>query len=395
MEKKVDYIRRRTWAEIDLDSAEKNYLAVRARVKKDTKICCVIKANAYGHNAVTLAQLYKRLGADFLAVSNIEEALQLRRHGIELPVLILGYTNESCAKVLADNDISQCVYSYEYGKALAECAENAGVKIKIHIKIDTGMGRLGFLCRDERDNELAQVLEVCEHDCFIPEGIFTHFPVADEGEDGCELTERQFELFVKAVDTLSEKGIKFTVRHCANSAAAVCYPEYALDMVRAGLVLYGMCPSDKVIFPEITPVMSVHSVISHIKTLHRGETVSYGCEYTADSDKKVATVPIGYADGFWRSNYKAPYHLLVNGTPAPIVGRVCMDQLMLDVTGIECSVGDTVTVFGSTPGNTAGDIAKLNNTINYEILCSVGERVPRAIVSGGEIVGWKDPIFDE
>lgn len=394
MEKRIDNIRRRTWAEIDLDSARKNYLAVRGATPAGAKVCCVIKANAYGHNAVTLGALYESLGADFLAVSNIEEALQLRRHGISLPVLILGYTDEGCARLLAENNISQCVYSYEYAKALSKSANACGVKIKIHIKLDTGMGRIGFLCRGGK-SELDRALEVCREDCFITEGIFTHFPVADEGEDGREYTGEQFRLFCDAADYLEKNGVSFDLRHCANSAAAASYPEYALDMVRAGLVLYGMCPSEKVSFPELAPVMSVHSVISHIKTVFPGESISYGCEYCAKGQMTVATVPIGYADGFLRSNYKAPYSLLVNGKRAPIVGRVCMDQLMLDVTGIECKAGDRVTVFGAAEGNTAGDIARLNGTINYEILCSVGERVPRAIVSGGEIIGWKDPIFDE
>lgn len=394
MEKRIDNIRRRTWAEIDLDNARKNFLAVRGATPASAKVCCVIKANAYGHNAVTLGALYESLGADFLAVSNIEEALQLRRHGISLPILILGYTDEGCAKLLAENNVSQCVYSYEYAKALSKSARASGVKVKIHIKLDTGMGRIGFLCRGG-ESELEKALEVCRDESFITEGIFTHFPVADEGEEGRDFTAEQFKAFCSAVEYLEKNGVKFDVRHCSNSAAAVSYPEYALDMVRAGLVLYGMCPSEKVSLEGLVPVMSVHSVISHIKTVFPGESVSYGCEYVAEHEMMVATVPIGYADGFWRSNYKAPYSLLVNGKSAPIVGRVCMDQLMLDVTGIECSVGDRVTVFGSTEGNTAGDIARLNGTINYEVLCSVGERVPRAIVQDGEIIGWKDPIFDE
>ena len=256
------------------------------------------------------------------------------------------------------------------------------------------MGRIGFLCRGG-ESELDRALEVCRDESFVTEGIFTHFPVADEGEDGRDFTAEQFKAFCDAVEYLEKNGIKFDIRHCSNSAAAAAYPEYALDMVRAGLVLYGMCPSEKVSLEGLRPVMSVHSVISHIKTVFPGESVSYGCEYVAEREMTVATVPIGYADGFWRANYKAPYSLLVNRKSAPIVGRVCMDQLMLDVTGIECSVGDRVTVFGSTEGNTAGDIARLNGTINYEVLCSVGERVPRAIVQNGEIIGWKDPIFDE
>ena len=386
-------LRRRTWAEIDLDAARENYRAVREAVPAKTGVCCVIKANAYGHGAVRLGRLYEELGASFLAVSNAEEALQLRRAGISLPVLILGYTPESCAPTLAREGIRQCVYSLAYGKALADAAEAAGVTVKIHLKLDTGMGRIGFLCRSRDTAELEEAAKLCRRRGLDPEGVFTHFAAADEGESGEAYTRRQFENFLFGVDTLASLGVSFCVRHCANSAAIFDYPDLHLDMVRAGVVLYGLRPSSEVAHcPPLHPVMTVRSVVSHLKTLYPGESVSYGRIYAAEREMRVATVPVGYADGFWRSNGAAA-RLRVGGRLAPIVGRVCMDQLMIDVTEIPCAVGDTVEIFGTAEPCTAETLAKENGTIAYEIVCALGERVPRAYLRGGKIIGWNDMIY--
>ncbi len=394
----IPAVKRRAWAEIDLDSAEFNFNAIKNSVSKHgkgTKICCVIKANAYGHSAVQLARLYESLKADYLAVSNIEEALQLRQHKIKLPILILGYTPSECVRLLAENSITQCVYSYEYGMELSEKASEASVELTVHLKLDTGMGRIGFLCRDCADNELEKALAVAKAPSLKIEGAFTHFAVADDGKDGIEYSKQQFEHFKKAVEFLKQNGVEVEITHCANSAATFHYPEFNLDMVRVGVVLYGLKPSEKVDnLPELKTVMSLHSVISHIKLLREGQGLSYGCTFTADRDMTVATVPIGYADGFRRMNSNG-YRLTVNGRPAPIIGRVCMDQLMLDVSGIDCSVGDSVTVFGSEYPSTADEIAKINGTINYEIVCNVGERVPRAFLKNGKIIGWQDSIIGE
>lgn len=394
MNKIVDGKRRRTWAEIDLDAAEYNLKKVKESAS--TKLCCVIKANAYGHGAIQLARLYQEIGVDYLAVSNIEEAIQLRRNGVYLPILILGYTSCDCAKLLAENDITQCVYSYEYGKQLAWNALKENVIVKIHIKIDTGMGRIGFLCRSSCVNEIDKAVEVCKLQHLNVEGVFTHFAVADESNVGKAYTQEQFNCFVNAIDIFKQCGVEFKIRHCANSAAIFDYPETHLDMVRAGVVLYGLKPSEEVKnLPELKCVMSVHSVIAHIKTVMPGQTISYGRTYMATLNKKIATVPIGYADGFRRMNGKYGYCLLVNGKPARIVGRVCMDQLMIDVTDIDCNVGDEVIVFGDGQYSTANEIAKLNGTINYEIVCDVGERVPRAYMRHGDIIEWQDNILGE
>ncbi len=387
----IEGIRRRTWAEIDLDKAEHNFSLIKNAVNENTKICCVVKANGYGHSAVNLSKLYEALGADFLAVSNIEEALQLRNGGIKLPILILGYTPEECAELLSDNNISQCVYSSDYANRLSSCAKAKGKTVKVHIKLDTGMGRIGFKCDG---NEIEEIYNASKLGGLAFEGIFTHFAVADESEKGKEYTKKQFESFMHTVNELEKRGVTFLIRHLANSAAIFDYPEFGLDMVRAGIVLYGLKPSDEVKkLPELKPVMTVKSIISHIKTLNKGESVSYGRVFTAEKETKVATVPIGYADGFLRGNFKAPYSLMLNGKRVPIIGRVCMDQLMLDVTDVNCAVGDEVTVFGGHMGVTADDIARINGTINYEIVCAVGERVPRAFIRNGKIISWRDGIY--
>ena len=392
----IQGIRRRTWAEIDLDKAEGNYQRVKEAVGDHVKICCVIKANAYGHGAVRMAAFYQKMKADYLAVSNIEEALQLREKNITLPILVLGYTPEECAGLLACHQITQTVYSYDYGIKLARCADELGVQVKIHIKLDTGMGRIGFLCRQDAENELEEAKEICQQQSLIPEGIFTHFAVADENVDGDAFTQEQFQRFLEGIQYLEQSGIRFEIRHCANSAAIFDHPEVHLDMVRAGVVLYGLKPSEKLRhLPDLQPVMNLKSVISHIKDLYPGETVSYGRTFLANRKTTVATVPIGYADGLWRGNGMSECYMLVNGRYAPIIGRICMDQLMLDVSEIDCQVGEVVTIFGSDRICSADSIARRNGTINYEIVCAVGERVPRAFIWDGKIRDWQDSIYKE
>ena len=394
-------IRKRTWAEINLDHAAWNYTQIRKAVRSDAKVCCVIKANGYGHNAVRLAALYETLGADFLAVSNLEEALQLRQNQISLPILILGFTPPECAAVLAKQNISQCVYSRSYGEALSQAAMSDGVQVKMHIKIDSGMGRIGFQHRGGH-SELSDALAVCKLPCLKAEGIFTHFAVADDGEEGVAFTAEQYRNFMDAIEQLNSCGIQFTIRHCANSAAIFDQPQVAglpdvhLDMVRAGVVLYGLAPSAQTRnLPKLKPVMSLKSVISHIKTIQAWDTFSYGRTFTADQPRVIATVPIGYADGFWRLNGNGNCKMLVRDQLCPLVGRVCMDQLMLDITDAKgLNVGDIVTVFGDESGLcTADQIAENTGTINYEVVCAVGERVPRFFLKDGVPVDVSDNIW--
>lgn len=385
-------VQKRTWANINLEAAAHNFNVVKSRIAVSTKLCCVVKANAYGHGAIQLSKLYERLGSDYLAVSNIEEAIQLRKAGIALPILILGYTDPECAKELAKNKITQCVFSYDYGKSLADNARLYGVQVKIHIKLDTGMGRIGFKCEDIELDKAAQVCTMIGMDV---EGVFTHFASADEGVAGRAYTLGQFNKFRYGVNYLETKGVKFAIRHCANSAGIFDYPEMHLDMVRAGIVLYGLQPSGILSNPgELNPVLTLKTIIDHVKTIHAGDCISYGREFKADHEMKVATIPIGYADGLWRSNFQNHMVVDVDGKPASIIGRVCMDQCMIDVTNIpEASVNSMVTVYGTYGANSVDSIAKANGTINYEIICALGERVPRVYTNGCRTIAVVDSII--
>lgn len=383
-------LRRRTWAQVDLDAVVHNFSQVRAATS--AKVCCVIKANAYGHGAVQLAREYERLGADFLAVSNIEEALLLRRSAIRLPLLILGYTPPECAPTLSDNEVSQCVYSTEYARALSAAAVATGKTVRVHLKLDTGMGRIGFVCRGEGCPK--EALDVCSLPGLFPEGVFTHFATADEGDGGEGFVRMQFERFSAALPPLRKAIAHPILCHCANSAAIFDYPEFHLDMVRAGVVLYGLAPSGALRHrPDLRPVMTLNAVISHVKDVDPGDTISYGRTYTATHPARIATLPIGYADGFPRLA-GGSYAMGLNGQTVPITGRVCMDQTMLDVTGTDAKVGDVVTVFGGTGAHSADALAKATSTINYEIVCDVGERVPRFFLRGGAVTEVSDHLCE-
>lgn len=383
-------ILRRTWAEIDLDAVKQNFQAVRQAVNPGSKVCCVVKADAYGHGAVRMAQEYEALGADWFAVSNLEEALQLRLSGITRPVLVLGFTPAEEAKSLAEHNISQCVYSSEYAEALSGCAQETGVTVNIHVKIDTGMSRLGFYFQDiDRDGDaLRQVKGVCTLPGLHPEGIFTHFAVSDGGVDGDAFTMRQFGCFKELIEALQREGITFELRHCANSAAIFDYPLSHFDMVRAGIVIYGLYPSaDLRHRPDLRPVLSLRSVVSHVKTLKAGATVSYGRDFTADREMTVATIPVGYADGYPRRLSPGGAQVLIHGRRCPILGRICMDQLMADVSALDSvKIGDVVTLIGRDGEEEilADELAACEGTINYEVVCGFSKRVPRVYLKNGK-----------
>ena len=373
---------KRAWAEIDLDALKNNFENLRARVLSGVKIMAVVKADAYGHGAQRCSRVLELIGADYFAVSNIEEALELRKCGIEKPVLILGYTPPQYAPTLALNDISQAVYSLEYARLLSEEAIKNFLTVNVHIKIDTGMSRIGFLYHDtETDSgSLDEIMEALSLPGLYSEGIFTHFARADE-KSGEAYTRIQFELFTTAVGILEKRGASFDVRHCCNSAAMLDYPEMHLDMVRAGISLYGLKPSDEIKNNiPLSPVMQLKSVISQVKFLEEGTPVSYGGTFVTDKTTKIATVAIGYGDGYSRRLSSKAY-MTVDGKKANVLGRVCMDQTLIDVTGIEnVSAMQTVTVFGKKPAESADDLARIIGTINYEIVCDVGKRVPRVYV---------------
>ena len=390
--------RKRFWAEVDLDVAEANYNIIRSKLARGVKLCCVVKANAYGHGAPMLARLYEELGADWFAVSNIEEAMQLRQHRIKKPILILGYTPPECAPLLSANNISQTVFSLDYARELESFAAAEEMQIKVHIKLDTGMGRLGFSFKGgDRDRQsLDEIVSVSQSSHLVCEGIFTHFAVADEGERSRGYTERQAEFFKLATEELSARGVTFDIRHAANSAATFAFPETELDMVRAGIVLYGLSPSEDVDCTGLSPILSLHAVVSYVKETSAGDKISYGGDFVATDGMKIATVPVGYADGYRRENSRSGGYMLINGKKASIVGRICMDQLMLDVSDIEgVKRGDIVTAIGEQGGEriTADNLAHLCGTINYEILCGIGERVPRFYLRNKKIVAVKDNII--
>jgi alanine racemase len=390
----MDYLRR-TWAEVNLDAVESNYRAIRGCLKSETKICCIVKADAYGHGSERIAQIYESLGADWLAVSNLEEAEQIRRAGVTLPILILGYTPPDRAAELAANDVAQSVVGPEFAAELSREAVKAGVTVRAHIQIDTGMTRVGFFYQNaERDGaSLDEIERACRLPGLRTEGVFTHFASADEGEGGRDYTLMQFACFTGAIEKLEKRGIHFELRHCANSAAILDYPEMQLDMVRPGVILYGMMPSECILHKlSLVPTMSVKSTVALVKTVPAGTCVSYGRRFTSSRDTVVATVPIGYADGYLR-RYGEDACALVRGRRAPVVGRVCMDQLMLDVTEVPgIKTGDTVTLIGSDGSEavTADDIANAAGTINYEVVCGIATRVPRVFRKGGQTVGILD-----
>ena len=370
-------IQKRVYAEIDLNALEDNYNSF----EKPT--CLVVKADAYGHGSKMISSFLEEKGANYFAVSNIEEALELRRSGISAHILILGYSPASCAKLLASNNIEQCVYSLDYANKLNEYAKKESVKVNVHIKIDTGMGRIGFQVHGEH-NEIGDAYLTCQMSNLIPVGIFTHFAKADEIET--DYTKMQYEAFKYAIDYLEARNIKFKVCHCANSSAILDYKDYYLDMVRAGIALYGVNPSPYK--HKLKPVLTLKSVVSHVKVIKKGDCVSYGGIYKAKCDTTIATIPVGYADGIMRSS--TGFYVLINGKKCEIVGRVCMDQLMVVTNDVQ--VGDEVIIYGDGVDITLA--AKHNNTIAYTLLCAISRRVPRVYKYNGEIVAIRDELLD-
>lgn len=383
---------KRCWVEIDLDKIEHNYRIIRELIG-DKKMISVVKADAYGHGVEFVAQKLDNMGTDMFAVSNMEEAQQLWRGDIDKPIFILGYTPPEYAKKLSELRISQAVFSAEYAKQLSDAAVASGKSVNIHIKLDTGMHRIGFDCYSEEG--IAQAAAACRLPGLVPEGIFTHFASADrDGDPDGSYTHDQFERFINAVNKIEETGVNFKIKHCCNSAAIFTQKDMHLDGTRPGIILYGLMPSDMLSNPGFLPVMEFKSVISMIKPLKKGMDISYGRTFTAPHDITVATVAVGYADGYQRKLAEDGY-VLLHGKRAKIIGRVCMDQMMIDVSDIpEAVVGDTVTLFGSDGDEQilVDDLAKRLGTINYELVCIIGKRVTRVFKSGGEIVAVRSLI---
>lgn len=376
---------RPAWAEINLDNLAHNIREVRRLAEKQSQVMAVIKADGYGHGAAKIAQTLLDNGADCFAVAVLDEAIELRNAGFLVPIFILGYTQPERAAEVVKYDLEQSVYSFEAAKALSAEAIAQGKTAKLHIKVDTGMGRIGFKADDEAVDIIRSIHALPGINI---KGIFTHFAVADEADKS--YTELQFKKFRWICDNLEEKGIKIEIKHCGNSAAIIDLPEMHLDMVRAGIMLYGLAPSKAVKLNKLVlkEVMSLKVKISHVKELEPGQSVSYGRRFVAERRSKIASLPIGYADGYTRL-LTGKAEALVKGKRVPVVGSICMDQCMIDVTGIEdIAVGEEVVLFGEQLGGfiSIDEIAEKLGTINYEVVCMISRRVPRVYIKGGEVV---------
>ena len=373
----------RAWAEIDLDAIGHNTSEVKKRLTSATQLMGVVKANAYGHGVRQTAKVLLENGADQLAVAFADEAVELRMAGFDVPVLILGNSTDEDIKNLVKFDIMPAVSDCSFAERLSAAARDAGKTVKVHIKLDTGMSRVGFLAKD--GNTVDDILKISKLPNLRIEGIFSHLAVADEDAD--DFTQMQFDCFMAVVKSLEEKGLKIPVKHICNSAGLLKFPEMHLDMVRAGIVLYGIYPSsdfDKSMI-DLKPAMTFKSRVSHIKELDKGATLSYGRTYTLDKSAKIATVSVGYADGYMRciSNNAV---VSVCGCEVKQTGRICMDQCMIDATAVNnINVGDEVILFGGSGKISAENTAELIGTIGYELVCAVGRRVPRIYIKDGEV----------
>lgn len=361
----------RTWAEVYLDRLDHNYHALRALFPRQ-RFLGIVKANAYGHGAIAVAHRLAALGAEHLAVACLDEAMELRQAGITLPILILGYTDPRFAPLLAEQSLTQTVYDAEMARALSNAL--TGQRLCCHLKLDTGMGRLGFLCCDGQIEPLADEIAALRA---LPglefEGIFTHFSDADGSE---AYTMAQLARFTAVVDALAARGMTFALRHCAASAAALNYPAASgFDMVRPGILLYGHHPDESTRhLLEVQPVMELKTRIVSVKDLPAGSCISYGRTYTLERDSRIAAVSIGYGDGLPR-RLSGRQEMLLHDQRVAQIGRVCMDLCMLDVTGHDAAPGDEVTVFGA--ALPLEEMARAADTIPYELLCGVNPRVPR------------------
>lgn len=381
----------RVWAEVDLDAIWENMVHMKENIAEKTKILAVIKTDGYGHGGVPIAKMLEQL--DFMfgyAAATYEEAHVLREAGVKKPILILGYTFPYCYEELIREEIRPAVYRRDTVEELVAAAAKVGQKAKVHIKVDTGMGRIG-ITPDEEGLEFVRFL--MGHPELEVEGIFTHFAKSDE-EDKTSAY-HQLALFQNFIDRIqTELWLTIPVKHCSNSAAILEMPQANMDMVRAGITTYGLYPSEEV-SKDIVPLRAAMSLYSHIvycKTIHAGQSVSYGGLFTAQKDTRVATIPVGYGDGYPRSLSGKGY-VLIRGKKAPILGRVCMDQFMVDISEIPGVMeGDKVTLLGvdGTERITAEELGELSGRFNYEFVCDLGKRIPRVYRQHGEITEVRD-----
>ncbi len=372
----MDDMTKRTWAEVSLGAIEHNYRTMRARLTPGTRYMGIVKANAYGHGAVPVSRLLEDAGCDYLAVACLDEALQLRQAGIGLPILILGYTPPAYAPVLAENQVTQAVGSLEMAEALDAALAGTGRTLKVHFKLETGMGRTGF--RAYGEDALESAAKAMGLARLEPEGVFTHFCVSD-GEPGeRDFTWEQLERFKTGFETIEARaGKRFEIHHCTNSGAMIAFPETYMDMVRPGVALYGMFPGPERGGLDLIPAMTLKSRVACLERHEPGDTISYGRTFTVEKPSTIAVLPIGYADGLHRT-LSNKLTVDFDGKRAKQVGRICMDMCMADVTDLSVKPGDVAEIFGRHIG--CGDVAALCGTIHYELLCAVSPRVPRIYV---------------
>ena len=373
----------RIYAKIDLDAARHNLNAVYKLIKPDTKVIAVIKTDGYGHGAIPIATELEPVEYLYgFAVATAEEALQLRRHGIQKPILILGYVFPEHYPQLIEQEIRLTVFTQEMAEQLAKDAQKLNKDVLIHIKIDTGMNRIGMQAKEESVKIIAQIASLPH---IIPEGIFTHFARADEADKSAANEQLiQFEQMIKMTEAA---GIHIPYRHCANSAGIIDLPQTHMDLVRAGIILYGLWPSEEVQKERIDlqPVLELLSHVAYVKQLEAGKSISYGGTYTTKKTQTIATIPAGYGDGYPRSLSNQGY-VLIHGKKAPIVGRVCMDQFMVDVTDIpQVKTGDKVVLVGKDGEEviTLETLAQLSGRFHYELTCCLSKRIPRVYYKNG------------
>lgn len=368
---------RDTWVEVSLDAIRKNVQAFKNHLKGNSQFLAVVKADGYGHGAIEVGKAALQAGADGLGVAILDEAMELRKAGIDAPILVLGYTKPEAVKEAVVHDITLTVYNEDVLKAAETACAELQKNVKIHLKIDTGMTRIGLQTKDEA----LKLLMSMESDLVEVEGIFTHFADADNVDD--TYTNKQFARFLDVVGFLEEKGFEIPIKHCCNSAATISYPDMHLDMCRVGISLYGLYPEkhlkDKL---PLTPAMSFHTKPTLVKEVAEKQPISYGCTYIPERDSTIATLPVGYADGLSR-RLSNQGEMMVRNERVPIVGRVCMDQTMIDVTDVgEVTESDVVTIFGDERKGyiPVEEVAERLDTVNYEIVCLIGKRVPRIYV---------------
>lgn len=380
--------RQRAWAEISLDALAHNVQIIREHLAETTEYCAVVKADAYGHGEEFICKQLADLGIGFYAVSSIEEALRVRKWCPEGEILILGYTAPECAPLLAENNILQAIVSVPYARSLSLFAE-PDKPVRCHIKLDTGMGRIGLRTKNQ-DICLQELHEILSLNGLQAEGLFTHFAVADEeAPEHLDYTRQQEEAIFQIADRLRAEGIMLKHVHCMNSAAICYHQQPKSTLARAGIIMYGLKPNAALAMPlDIEPVLSFRTRISHIKEIHAGDCVSYGRTYRAEETRRIATITVGYADGYARLLSNCG-EVLVNGVRCQVTGRVCMDQTMIDVTAVpEVSVGSVVTLIGK-DGNdciTADELAGMYGTIGYETVCGISKRIPRIFRQNGQII---------